>query len=567
MEAKSRTFALLSCFVAVFGCILMLVFSVSHSYWGGGFSIITTLGMINNYGDDMRPNIITINIDRYENLDNLPLLSELSGLGTININRQNISDLTALNNLITYKDVTLNISGSVIDFKGLSSTKITRLEITTSFVKNIKDIENLTNLTYLKIDTISNYEDIDFSKLPNLSELVLNGVYITNFDNLFNNIPNVTSLDLSSTNLDDTNITNIKNASNINTFVCLYTYITNLNPFIGMYSLRRLALPYSVEDFSNVEELPNIFYYKITAALEKTAREDLIQYFNENDIEYSIFDTSENYDEEAATQDFITLLSQFNEEEPEEGTLEFYNYILAVVNAYNSLFDKYFDEPDHDNMAYTLLSHTDYYKVGYGIVIENGDFYKKLFHVVKDNDGNYYYLIVDEEEVYESTIFNDYDTFTGDKITFVDTNLLGYLSSKNIINSDEYVTLDEFLINVKETTSLEDFVENLGSSYEVKVYNSENEEKTSGLVGTGDVVKIYDGNTLVGEYSIVIKGDPTGDGIIDISDLTKIYWHIKSIRSMTGAYLKSSEIVLDGAIDISDLTKLYFYIKGINNSL
>ncbi len=567
MELKNRKFALLSCFIAMFGCILMLVFGVSHSYWGGGFSIITSLGMIDVYGDDMKPNIITVNIDKYESLDNLPLLSECSGLETVNINRQNMNDLTVLNNLSTYKNVTINISGSVIDFKDLASKKITRLDITTSFIKNIKDIENLTNLTYLKIDTVSNYEDIDFSKLPHLTELIINGVYITDFDSIFNNISNVTHLDLSSTNLDDSNIINIKNASNIYAFECLYTYITNLDAFVGMNNLRRLSLPYSVADYSKVQELENVNYYKITNLLEKTTREDLVQYFNEHNIEYSILSAMDNFDEEEVNNDLNTLLSYFDEEEPEVGTVEFYDYVLRLTNTYNGIFDKYFEEPDHNSMAHNMLMMTDYYKIGYGIVIENGDFYKRLFHVVKDNDGIYHYLIIDEEQVYDAVIFNDYDTFEGDKITFVDNNLFNYSSEKDVINSDDYEIEESYLVNIEENTSFEDFVNNLGSSYEVKVYNSNNEEKTSGLIGTGDVVKFFDGNTLLDEYTIVIKGDPTGDGIIDISDLTKIYWHIKSTRVMTGAYLKSSEIVLDGSIDISDLTKLYFYIKGINNNL
>ena len=75
--------------------------------------------------------------------------------------------------------------------------------------------------------------------------------------------------------------------------------------------------------------------------------------------------------------------------------------------------------------------------------------------------------------------------------------------------------------------------------YDVKVYNHDNKSKLSGLIGTGDKVKIYLDSTLVSEYDVIIKGDLTGDGETKIGDIAKLYQYFKNVISMDECYIKT----------------------------
>ena len=99
--------------------------------------------------------------------------------------------------------------------------------------------------------------------------------------------------------------------------------------------------------------------------------------------------------------------------------------------------------------------------------------------------------------------------------------------------------------------------------YDFKVYNHNNKSKLSGLIGTGDKVKIYLDSILVSEYDVIIKGDLTGDGETKIGDIAKLYQYFKNVISMDECYIKAGNVVdSDDIIKIGDVAKLYQFMKG-----
>ncbi|MBP3921203.1 MAG: Ig-like domain-containing protein [Bacilli bacterium] len=111
---------------------------------------------------------------------------------------------------------------------------------------------------------------------------------------------------------------------------------------------------------------------------------------------------------------------------------------------------------------------------------------------------------------------------------------------------------------------------NLGidSIYQVKVSKHDGTDKTSGLVGTGDKVKIYLDNELVSEYDVIIKGDVTGTGTSTVSDVAKLYQYMKGKVTMDECYIKAGNVVdSDSTIKVNDVAKLYQFIKGKISSL
>ena len=85
--------------------------------------------------------------------------------------------------------------------------------------------------------------------------------------------------------------------------------------------------------------------------------------------------------------------------------------------------------------------------------------------------------------------------------------------------------------------------------------------KTSGNIGTGDVITIQNGSDSA-TYNAVIKGDPTGDGNINIQDLLRVQKFILGYTDLTGSYLKAGDTNSDGVVNIVDLLRIQKHILG-----
>ena len=85
-------------------------------------------------------------------------------------------------------------------------------------------------------------------------------------------------------------------------------------------------------------------------------------------------------------------------------------------------------------------------------------------------------------------------------------------------------------------------------------------------IKTGDIVKINTGSATV-EYTLSVLGDITGDGIIEINDVSKLYRYYRGRTDMTDAYIAACEVTGDGIIEINDVSKLYRYYRGRITSL
>ena len=91
----------------------------------------------------------------------------------------------------------------------------------------------------------------------------------------------------------------------------------------------------------------------------------------------------------------------------------------------------------------------------------------------------------------------------------------------------ENYTVDEdtkMITGISAGTTPQAFKENIivGDSYSVVV----DAHSTTGKVYTGGKLKIMQGSTVIATYTIVVTGDPSGDGIIDPVDLLRIRQHL-----------------------------------------
>ncbi|MBO5870582.1 MAG: hypothetical protein J6Q89_07530, partial [Clostridia bacterium] len=108
------------------------------------------------------------------------------------------------------------------------------------------------------------------------------------------------------------------------------------------------------------------------------------------------------------------------------------------------------------------------------------------------------------------------------------------------ITSDIYAIEDGYVFGVGSKTTVIDFLNNLNEGSFCKIYNGEDELGNDDLVGTGMVVKRFEGETETAAYTLVITGDINGDGKIDSVD----YLLIK--RSAFGTYTLTEAMTLAG---------------------
>lgn len=95
----------------------------------------------------------------------------------------------------------------------------------------------------------------------------------------------------------------------------------------------------------------------------------------------------------------------------------------------------------------------------------------------------------------------------------------------------------------------------------ISVKASNGNIKTTGALATGDTISITNGSDTK-DYILVIYGDASGDGIINIIDLIRVQKNILGFETLNGAFKLSADANQDGDISIIDLIKIQKYILG-----
>ena len=100
-------------------------------------------------------------------------------------------------------------------------------------------------------------------------------------------------------------------------------------------------------------------------------------------------------------------------------------------------------------------------------------------------------------------------------------------------------------------------------SYSNNVYltNSSNNRITSGILKTADILNVT-ANDGSKKYSILLYGDPSGDGKVTSLDYVKIKNHILKRSNLSGVYFKAADIDKNGSITSLDYVKVKNHILG-----
>jgi len=100
------------------------------------------------------------------------------------------------------------------------------------------------------------------------------------------------------------------------------------------------------------------------------------------------------------------------------------------------------------------------------------------------------------------------------------------------------------------------------SGAENKLLNAKGEENTT-IVTTGSVLAVYDAGTLIASYEVVIYGDVSGDGKINILDAIRVNRHTIGMNTIKGCYLEAADPSKDGKVNIIDSITINRYTIGL----
>ena len=100
-----------------------------------------------------------------------------------------------------------------------------------------------------------------------------------------------------------------------------------------------------------------------------------------------------------------------------------------------------------------------------------------------------------------------------------------------------------------------------------KLTAADGKEKTSGAVGTGDILQLFSGDKQTASYAVVIYGDVNGDGLVNSMDLRVGQKHILRIGEITGYYLTAADSNRDGTLNSMDLRTTQKFILKLTKTL
>ena len=134
----------------------------------------------------------------------------------------------------------------------------------------------------------------------------------------------------------------------------------------------------------------------------------------------------------------------------------------------------------------------------------------------------------------------------------------------DVISSSSLLINSNTITNIKNETTIASLKDKLikagAKSIIIKDKNGNDIENPNTLVGTGQTITI---NTAIetSNYTLSVRGDTSGDGLVTILDLLEVQKHIKKAEILTNANLISADTSGDNKVTILDLLEIVQHIK------
>ena len=131
------------------------------------------------------------------------------------------------------------------------------------------------------------------------------------------------------------------------------------------------------------------------------------------------------------------------------------------------------------------------------------------------------------------------------------------------LTSNLYVIDNKYIMKISHGTKVKEFLNNIDTNLIKKVYNEQGTEITNSdeVLATGMKLKLSDSS----EYTLIVRGDIKTDGILDLTDVSKLILHYNENKGfeLSGNPLKAADMNLDGKIDLVDVSQMIVLYNAI----
>lgn len=138
------------------------------------------------------------------------------------------------------------------------------------------------------------------------------------------------------------------------------------------------------------------------------------------------------------------------------------------------------------------------------------------------------------------------------------------ISTSTIVTSAGYRYSTSVISQINPGTLAADVkgnLEGVAGAGNIKIYNQNGVETSSGKIGTGFKIGITN-QTTTSTLTVIVKGDTSGDGEVNALDLLQIQKNILGNYSLDGAYQNAGDTSGDGVVNALDLLQVQKSILG-----
>ena len=133
---------------------------------------------------------------------------------------------------------------------------------------------------------------------------------------------------------------------------------------------------------------------------------------------------------------------------------------------------------------------------------------------------------------------------------------MSFFTSNGELDLDKLNIKKSNYVLLQKDNTLKDINDLLGVGYRLKVKRNEEELIDTAMLASGDNLLINNNS-----YSVAVKGDLNNDGVITISDVSKIYRSTKGTITLSELEEVAGDYNENGTINITDVSGIYRMTK------
>ncbi|MDE5984559.1 MAG: dockerin type I repeat-containing protein, partial [Eubacterium sp.] len=85
----------------------------------------------------------------------------------------------------------------------------------------------------------------------------------------------------------------------------------------------------------------------------------------------------------------------------------------------------------------------------------------------------------------------------------------------------------------------------------------------SGIIGTGDILKIVSDDGIFEQFTVILYGDVNGDGEIDLLDIVRLKRNMLGWIDLSDIYMKAADVNRKDGVDLIDIVAIKNHILGV----